>query len=1086
MLIKDKLYFNEIITYLHSVVIKNIYFAETSRERLAELTRQDVLDEEIPYYRNMLGEYTSLDTPMYVKSEDTGEEILFSVENLALHKKTRAIYRPGQAKYNDLRRKYPTQTELIRSIVYPVDNIETILNAKNYSLLKSDTTLLHKNEAMSIESAVKKALDYIEWRWDIPEYSSEVYQPIVVWSYIMTHLFNVIALQRMKNIFTPRVHPDDIWEYLGSEGLDDFRESLNDEQELFLYINLRYIINNRGKMSNLRILADKLLSPFGVVLRTKSVMLSKEELIENANRIPEVISGDINTDTSLAQDSLDGIESLDNIILREWLDGLEPEYNADIVQKQDDELSFVNTTFQPTKLIELNNAVGYDMIGVELEKYAINTLLYRYGRGEIDFIVSIPISGVSEPLQLTLGEAIALCLWCIEMENSRSMFVEASTSSSLIGKHVWFDGSIELVTEDTHDTYIGHHVLICADDVIPTKFFTTGSVKTGYKEMIPEYVSYQDKMLYTRSYVDYENTIFDIPETDYFSIHAPDAFMEALDKEFAIVIRERIRLTGDGCAEDHAVMSGIFDNILVHEEDFTARLVSRTTSYSEWIRTYPTLKTVINNIVTGNGIVDGFIGLGNAVSSAILPLEVSPRAAKSGLSRHHYRQMRKLFRQLCSYNIAFMDTQRAKDMELNPTPIVQSIEHVHVDHDKEFFNGAWLDEVKPTTASFTTYEEPYLEIVHSGAKVSSPLELKYPIGLENGNGVIAPVDFIIGVDMKTEYTLSNCSIDSSELPLPILTSRYHEYIWQSDIWGLANEGWPGDGYIDNDFRVVIESSQEVLKYTGEYGNVTLSHPVVLKAPFEITGGKLSCTNMGCRGDGHLTMYGGILEFTEWTTLPYMELHGGVINGEYVALSQPYKQYGGELAADNLIMHDGEAHVYSGTVISTQLSPQQYGRDSSITIHSGDVYISTYRTNGTPDDGSVISFINSGTEGNINIDYVYLGINELNGSYNEVRIGFVLSEDGISPIVTKTIKFKEYQSVGTTTIDVSDYQDDGTTKHVLFTYSEDHDEEGVFEVVSNGNTLTRVQTQAELVRDTYRIDYSITGEISIYFNNSTII
>ncbi len=233
------------------------------------------------------------DEVMYITSLDTQTTIPFTKENLhakfalaagrdenSVHKKTLANYKLPSRYYTLLCEKYPKQVDLIKAIVYPIDDLESAIAADNYTALSYDDSLLDANERVSLISRMKGLLDIIRYRWDVKEYQYEEHYAMVVWGMIWNLLITHLRAQRFVNIRTPDAHSQHIWEYLNSHGLGKYRGYLSSSQEMFLYRNLRFILANRGKQSTLNLLIDELLNESGADIRAKTIVLDTSNVMK--------------------------------------------------------------------------------------------------------------------------------------------------------------------------------------------------------------------------------------------------------------------------------------------------------------------------------------------------------------------------------------------------------------------------------------------------------------------------------------------------------------------------------------------------------------------------------------------------------------------------------------------------------------------------------------------------------------------------------------------------------------------------------------------------------------------------------------
>jgi len=222
------------------------------------------------YYLHLSGQYHASDTMMTVVSIDTNETIDFTIANLTNHPKTKLAYRPGTKYYKTLLKRYPTQLDLIRSIVYPVD-INTAIAADDFTLLSCDSSYLEDTERYDLVEYLKSYLLKNSTRWYIEQYNYEELYPIAFWAILWYNIPLALFSKRWSNIHTSNVHSFHVWEYLTSNGLSNYKNILTTKQALFLYRNLTYIYKNRGKDSTLLILAENILKPLKVAIFGKKI-----------------------------------------------------------------------------------------------------------------------------------------------------------------------------------------------------------------------------------------------------------------------------------------------------------------------------------------------------------------------------------------------------------------------------------------------------------------------------------------------------------------------------------------------------------------------------------------------------------------------------------------------------------------------------------------------------------------------------------------------------------------------------------------------------------------------------------------------
>lgn len=211
------------------------------------------------YYKNLAGEYHFTDITMKVISLDTREEIIFSVENLAIHNATCDSYQYGTRYYNSLLNQYPKQEALIHGILNPA-NKDYAIAAENGSILSYAPSLVEEYETtliMELESFIK----LFQGRWDVEAFNlTDPYYGVVQKSLLALQLLPKLLNLRLKRCKTSEVHSFHLREYLASnQGLDKWLPYLTREQALWLYRNIKYLERNSGSVKNFNILVENLL-----------------------------------------------------------------------------------------------------------------------------------------------------------------------------------------------------------------------------------------------------------------------------------------------------------------------------------------------------------------------------------------------------------------------------------------------------------------------------------------------------------------------------------------------------------------------------------------------------------------------------------------------------------------------------------------------------------------------------------------------------------------------------------------------------------------------------------------------------------
>lgn len=616
-----KLYRQEIYNFLKSMTIK-LDRLGVIRNKELQYTTDDIDFEDRstwPYYINMIGEYHSTDTMMQINSIDTDEVIDFTKENLLTHTRTSLLYKPGLPAYKALENRYPEQLDLIRSIVYPVPDMDTALAADDFTLLAYDTSFLPYNERSNMVEHVQNFLDYNTRRWYVPEFSYEELYPIAFWCIIWYNLSTSLFSKRIKNIKTPFVHPFHVWEYLKSKGLGDYRDILTNDQALFLYRNIDYILKNKGKESTLLKLAENLLKPLRVTIAGKKVYHSLIGAEDNVCWTPEIISDDI-ADYSVNRPGITSteFESVWEINQRLREVGMEDRQSVKHIDNLTDTLTTTPIAVLPTKLVELKKYTIDNKYENLLHKFILDTLIQRLAVDKVNYDISFldETSGV-EVEDLNVKDALVLLYYV----HHRSTGV---TPESLPHRYTASSGYIDLSRPDD----------------LPTTF---GYANNIYR--LSDHIDI-DSIL---SSIKYESSILNRIE-----------LMDLIIDQFDALIKDIRFIRSSSNRLVHKSMAKLY-NRLIPKRTIPLEL-SQHTEYTDWFEHNPTVNSLVSYY---EGLQDNkraFSTLATDILRRILPLSDSRfmkyLSVVDSSDTIIYDGLKNLFVQLCSYNVAFLDTQR--------------------------------------------------------------------------------------------------------------------------------------------------------------------------------------------------------------------------------------------------------------------------------------------------------------------------------------------------------------------------------------------------------------------------------------------
>jgi len=619
MSIEYEIYRKEVIDFLQTASIKFDLFAEAMTKRV-EVETGIILTspEQNPYYQNLCGIYSVLDPPIYVTTIETNEQVLFDKNLFVNFPKTAQLYKIPSIEYEILCQKYPNQVGLIKSIIYPAKDLQTVIAAENFTLLAYDITLLHSNERESLLTTLRKVLDYIHYRWYIADYSYEEMYPVTFMGMVWALLPQVLLAQRAMNLKTSQVHPMHIWEYLISKGLKDYRDILNDKQALFLYRNIEYLLQNKGKKSNLEILASNLLKDLQVSLVGKTILQQTVDGFDDCRHIPEFLSEDVIRFGLNEQYEESETEDMQKILYRIQAEGYYPNLSPEIIESTEERFGETELNVVPTRLLELKKHVIYKPYEKLLVRFLFDSFLYNLSESRLTYRVGFVDPNVNVAIDLSLEEAIALF------------------------------------------QYAHHKELGTEIENIPVSYFTY----TPYREdkpsltSLPKYYTFEGSKYLMTSIVDVKGVVQDIYFDDK-TYSTTEEFQTVLSRQFSALIKHVESLRKSGNLLYHRAFNDLYKNFLVQEQ-IDLDLVD-SPNYSSWISSNDQIKSLVsaydnlpNSRLYWSLLCDQLVDHMIPTDNDLFREHTSFNQDKTVL----YNGLKKLFIQLCSYRLTFLETDR--------------------------------------------------------------------------------------------------------------------------------------------------------------------------------------------------------------------------------------------------------------------------------------------------------------------------------------------------------------------------------------------------------------------------------------------
>lgn len=605
-------YYQEVFNFLSSLSIKFTPLADAVNEQV--LNAGGSVDAASPeswkYYLNLTGQYHPIDTAMMVLSLDTQQSILFSPQTLTLHPKTAAAYVPGNPLYAALCAQYPNQVDLIKSIVYPVLTLETAISAPDFCILAYGSAILEADEYDTILQTIRSFLSYIQRRWYFSFFSYEPYYTWVFWGNLWQQLISIILTARILAIKTTQVHSWHIKQYLKSYGLDDYSDVLSRTQMLFLYRNLPYIIANRGKQSNLIILADYLLSGLGFGLYGRDIWQQTLDGAATCRLTPYLVPIAIPT-TYVNALPAESAETVSQIEERLYAMGTEVDVDQTALAAMTTRLGTTHLNTLPTKLLELRPVATDLKFARVLNNFLLDSLVYAAIEGLYTTTVTVVEPITRTTLVLSVIDALILYSYCV----FRSLLTT------------------------------------------PTQLPTQYTIKTAFlrQPTLPTTLAFNGVIYPITDFTNVSNYLstYAWPSTPATS---PAEFSAILSTQFLAAINQIQISRFEEDTLTNLALRRLTESVTVRET-LALPLPAGMTTYAEWMaaQTEP-ISTMIAALDAQPTPTASYTALSDLILSTLLPptktFELYGNFAFTGTT---YSKFKQLFVQLCSYNVLFMD-----------------------------------------------------------------------------------------------------------------------------------------------------------------------------------------------------------------------------------------------------------------------------------------------------------------------------------------------------------------------------------------------------------------------------------------------
>lgn len=673
------LYRREIFNFLRTVTIKFEPFAYLMGENYMNMHGiTNPHGKWNPYYIHLSGEYTAEELAsgdvmhVYTVEHESPEDVIFSKELKTTNPKTYELYKIPNDEYFHLEEQYPKYTGLLRCMVYPISSIDEAIAAPNLTLLAYDDSLLEINERESIVKCLKDFLGMVRTRWWIEEYTYEDMYAITFWGMLWQMLPMVLLGQRFKNIKTPYVHSFHVWEYLKSKGLNDYRDILTTNQSLWLYRNIDYILENKGKTSNLRILAENLLGEAYISLHYVDMQQDISNFENDLHALPQFIFSNFITDKETK------INQLDDINPALFDAGLSTNNTPEYIKSTADELGTTSYNNLPTKYLEFKkNRIDTSAANM-MTTFFLHSLMYRYSEGKLEYSVTVPDPYTGTKIKLHIRDMICLLYYV----TCKSIGIEP--------------------------TYIPTQVRVRVPYVIDKD-----------SVVLTESIKYRDNTYRIDELVAVEKIMDAIPWRKSVFV-SNDDFAEFINEQYTIYYFLFKQMEQSNKYLYHKALRRMLDDITVNK--LIDVNLSACSTYAEWLENTPVANNIIKqyDALANDTLKDTSY---RTLSVTIYDTIFNTADSKYGVNtvkkmNSIYDAIRNLFISLCSYNITFIDSER------------DNIEYLTVE-EPDFLVGLYTKEIQQKNAAYFNLIIniiDYLSSDHFKYKLTMPLndiEIQY-------------------------------------------------------------------------------------------------------------------------------------------------------------------------------------------------------------------------------------------------------------------------------------------------------------------------------------------------------------------------
>lgn len=716
-------YNQEIFNFLRTVTIKFDAFAYSMGDEY--MTQHGLVSphfKENPYYQLLNGEYPSDFPRMTVTAVEDGSTIEFNKDLINNYPQTAALYRIPNKEFDILEEQYPSCVGLIRTIAYPIEDIDAAIAAPNLSLLACDKTLLETAERDDLVECIKEFLNQARTRWWVDAFVYEDLYPITFWAMLWQHLALLLLTRRFNNIRTPYAHSYHIWEYLQSRGLSDYRDILTTKQAAWLYRNIDYIHANRGKNQTLKLLAENLLPDVAVSLLYYDMYQETESRWED-----QLSTNPMFRRYQLVDDAYVGDISFSDLNYKLYYQGMEERIDAEFVEEKELALARHGHNILPTKFLEFKKEPIDTRNEQRMTNFFLDTLFYRFSSGKLMYDCSFrdPVSNAEYKLSI----ADTILLWHYAMHRSVGEVPKVIPKEAV----VWLPFKLKYPGKN----YVNHYIYSNGHKFLQSSLLDL----TALQNLIP-----------------WSNLIY----TD-----AKD-YMTNVVQQFAAYLSIIQNAEQSNKKEYHdALMVYLYD---VTEPSSVVLDLSTANDFDEWIKSSE-VEILLQNYedyTEPSDLLKFYGALAKACFDALCPttgIDIDIHINTNKSMETIYKSIRDLFIRLGSYNVFYLETERTHNEYITfNDPDFYCFKNLEYDFKNTF---SWTHESYPLQYK-VKYNVPIDDVCHdmSISNIMPHCDVKYnsqwDAGITNMEFI---VKFNITVPVVNDLTNFKFIWTCSELPV---------------------------------------------------------------------------------------------------------------------------------------------------------------------------------------------------------------------------------------------------------------------------------------------------------------------------------